>query len=76
MLKTFGEKLIIKKLSVSSMLVINDFTNKYEVVEVGDKLDKKLIGKIIYVEDGLKKIEYNNQEYFIVDIQNVLAYEE
>lgn len=75
MLKVLDEKILVKKVSPVSKLILDNIDDRYEIISVGDKLPSSLVGKIAYINEGLIKIEYEQSEYFVTNIHNVIAYE-
>ena len=75
MIKPVNKNLLLKCENNTNSIIImpkehNDF---YVCLAQGENVDFNFVNKTVLVKDGLIKVEYNNQEYFLCEEKNILA---
>lgn len=75
MIKPLGKNILLKEKKAHNQAIImpNENNNLYEVVEQGELVEYSLVGKTVFVKEGLQFIEYQYQKYYIVDVKYLLA---
>lgn len=72
----FGNNVILKKYegTNSSMIILgNESNDSYIVINASDS---SLINKRVIILDNIKQVYIDNEEYYITDINNILAFVE
>ena len=75
MIKPVNKNLLLKCENNTNSIIImpkehNDF---YMCIAQGECVTVNFVNKQVFVKEGLIKVEYNNQEYFLCEEKNVLA---
>lgn len=75
MIKPLGKNVLlkVKKAHNHNIIMSNENNNLYEVIQQGELVEYSLIGKTVFVKEGLQLIEDQYQEYYIVDVKYLLA---
>lgn len=75
MIKPLGKNVLLKVKNTQNTIIMmpNEHHDLYEVIEQGELVELNLIGKVVFVKEGLQKLEYENHQYYVVDIKDILA---
>lgn len=75
MIKPLGKNVLlkVKKTHNHAIIMSNENNNLYEVIQQGELVEYSLVGKTVFVKEGLQLIEDQYQEYYIVDVKYLLA---
>lgn len=75
MIKPIQKNVLLKKENNKNSIIImpeehNDF---YVVIAQGNEVVNELTSKKVIVKEGLIKVEYDGQDYFLCKEENILA---
>ncbi len=75
MIKPLGNNVLLKVKNVQKSIIVmpNEFNDLYEVIAQGNLVNNDLVGKIVFVKNGLEKLELDNENYYLVDEKQILA---
>jgi co-chaperonin GroES (HSP10) len=76
MLTPIAKKILIKPLEQKqgNIILTNQKPKKFKIVAIGDEVTKVKIGDTIYLENHYGvEIEEDNQKYFIIEENSILA---
>ncbi len=75
MIKPINKNLLLKSDNITNSIIImpkehNDF---YLCILQGEAVSLNLVNKRVFVKEGLIKLEYAGEEYYLCEEKNVLA---
>ena len=75
MIKPINKNVLLKTENIKSSIIImpkehNDF---YVCVAQGNLVSTDFVNKKVFVKEGLIKVEFEGEEYFLCDEKNILA---
>ena len=77
MLRPLGKNVLLRKYQEENRIIImNEDTNKYEVLAIGNEIKDNLVGKIVFVDKFVKKLDYQNETYYVACIDDIYLVEE
>lgn len=77
MLRPLGKNVLLRKYQEENRIIImNEDTNKYEVLAIGNEVKDNLVGKIVFVDKFVKKLDYQNETYYVACIDDIYLVEE
>lgn len=75
MIKPVNKNVLLKREKSANSIIImpkehNDF---YMCIAQGELVGLNLVNKRVFVKEGLVKLEYDGEEYFLCEEKNILA---
>lgn len=75
MIKPVNKNVLLKREKSANSIIImpkehNDF---YMCIAQGELVSLNLVNKRVFVKEGLVKVEYDGEEYFLCEEKNILA---
>ena len=75
MIKPINKNLLLKSKNNESSIIImpKEHRDFYTCISQGDAVSLDFVNKCVFVKEGLIKLEYNNEEYYLCEEKNILA---
>ncbi len=75
MIKPVNKNVLLKrKMNQKSIIIMPEEHNDFYVcLSQGNNVLLDLVNKTVFVKEGLIKVEYENEEYYLCDVDNILA---
>ena len=75
MIKPINKNVLLKTENIKSSIIImpKEYNDFYVCVAQGNLVSVDFVNKKVFVKEGLIKVEYDGEEYFLCDEKNILA---